>query len=159
MPERGPKKDFVNFEKEVREVSGLDDCSQNLFKEHGIISPSNQDEKINQNGNDLLELCKSFDLKIVNGRVGDDKNIGNFTCHKPSGKSVVDYAVVSDCLAPHIVNFNVDMFDKSLSDVHCPISLCLTKPEQDHMEKISKPRQIQTTKIKFFKNKWKEIGS
>ena len=32
-------------------------------------------------GKRLLSLCKSLDVHIVNGRVGNDKNVGNFTCN------------------------------------------------------------------------------
>ena len=38
----------------------------------------------------LIDLCQEFGLRIVNGRFGDDKHIGNFTCYNNSGCSVVD---------------------------------------------------------------------
>ena len=74
-----------------------------------------------------MEFCKSFDLKIVNGRLGKDREIGEYTCTKTMrGRpacSAVDYAIVSDCLAPCVTDFSVDIFDKCLSDVHSPICL------------------------------------
>lgn len=45
----------------------------------------------NSNGHSLLELCMASDLRIVNGRVGNDANTGQFTCTTANGSSVVDY--------------------------------------------------------------------
>ena len=48
----------------------------------------------NSNGLHLIDMCKSFDLSIVNGRFGDDKEIGDYTCYnKNGGCSTVDYAI------------------------------------------------------------------
>ena len=81
---------------------------------------------INSNGLHLIDICKSFDLSIINGRFGDDKEIGDYTClNKNGGCSAVDYAFVSNDIFENVMNFNVDTFDKCLSDVHCPITLSL----------------------------------
>ena len=51
-------------------------------------------------GRRLLDLCKSTDLLIANGRLGDDKDIGEFTYVTSRGRSVVDYLLLSlyvDC--------------------------------------------------------------
>ena len=61
------------------------------------------------------------DFKIANGRIGRDKILGKFTCHTSNGQSTIDYAIVSTELFPNIVDFYVDVLDKCLSDVHCPI--------------------------------------
>ena len=37
----------------------------------------------------------------------------------------MDYAIVSNNIFENVMNFNVDTFDKRLSDVHCPITLSL----------------------------------
>ena len=66
----------------------------------------NMDAYVNNNGKRLIELCKMSDLKIANGRIGRDKILGN-----------------SMVLFPNIVDFYVDVIDKCLSDVHCPICL------------------------------------
>ena len=83
------------------------------------------DNNTNSNGNSLIEFCQSLDLKIVNGRCGSDKRVGNLTCHKPNGSSTIDYCIVSTELLPQIREFSVGKVDKCLSDVHCPISLRL----------------------------------
>ena len=45
-----------------------------------IISINNRsslDKICNASGVKLLDICKSTDIRIVNGRIGDDLNIGN----------------------------------------------------------------------------------
>jgi hypothetical protein len=46
------------------------------------------DKSKNKLGNLLLIFCKGNSMFIINGRVGNDKNIGRFTCRNVS---VVDY--------------------------------------------------------------------
>ena len=46
---------------------------------------SNQDKVLNAFGNRLLHLCKETCLRIINGRCGDDKNLGKFTCYNCYG--------------------------------------------------------------------------
>ena len=42
----------------------------------------NNDLMTNSNGLHLIDIWKSFDLGIINGRFGDDKQIGDYTCYK-----------------------------------------------------------------------------
>ena len=79
---------------------------------------------MNNNGRKLIELCKISDLKIVNGRVGRDKHIWNYTCYTSRGKSTIDYAVVSMDVFSSIDDFYIYVSDKCMSNLHCPI--CLT---------------------------------
>ena len=83
-----------------------------------------EDRYLNNNGSKLIELCKISYLKIVNGRVGRDKHIGNYTCYTSRGKSTINYALVSMDVFSPIDDFHIDVLDKCMSDVHCPI--CLT---------------------------------
>ena len=46
----------------------------------------NKDLIMNSNGRKLIELCQFIDVNIVNGRVGKDSTIGEYTCHKYNGK-------------------------------------------------------------------------
>ena len=73
----------------------------------------------------MLSIFSDYtDLKIVNGRVGREMHIGHYTCYTSRGKSTIDYAVVSMDLFSSIDDFYIDVLDKCMSDVHCPI--CLT---------------------------------
>ena len=58
---------------------------------------NSQDTSINPRGTELLDMCKSLDLNIVNGRKTGDL-FGNYTCIKWNGNSVVDYLLTSSCL-------------------------------------------------------------
>ena len=50
---------------------------------------ANKDKMINNSWKNLIELCKTCDLRIINGRVGDDAGIGNYTFMKHCGQSVI----------------------------------------------------------------------
>ena len=51
---------------------------------------NNFDNELNSRGKRLLEICKSADLRILNGRVSGD-SLGRVTFHGKKGVSVVDY--------------------------------------------------------------------
>ena len=63
----------------------------------------------------------STDLRIVNGRLGYDANIGNFTFLSNLGKSVIDYAILSQDLFPLVSNFIVH--DLHTFSHHKPVQL------------------------------------
>ena len=67
-------------------------------------------------------MCQSLQLRIPNGRKLGDFD-GKFTCFKPNGKSVVDYAIVSQSHYSNIVYFGVSP-PNQLSD-HALISLSI----------------------------------
>ena len=50
------------------------------------------DNNINNHGKRLLEICRSADLRILNGRVSGD-SLGRATFHGKAGISVVGYAI------------------------------------------------------------------
>jgi hypothetical protein len=78
------------------------------------------DAKNDKRGDEILDLCVSSRLRILNGRkIGD--TLGYFTCHKWNGSSVVDYAIVSEGLFDDISYFKVGNALLDLSD-HCHIS-------------------------------------
>ena len=52
-------------------------------------------------------MCKSAGLLILNGRVGKDKGIGNFTRVDTTGRSIVDYMVVSPQLLKLVSDFAI----------------------------------------------------
>ena len=55
----------------------------------------NTDCTVNSYGKELLNLCVSSNLRIVNGRIGRAKAVGASTCFTPRGSSLVDYFVTS----------------------------------------------------------------
>ena len=50
---------------------------------------------MNSHGRDLIEFCKCVGLLIVNGRVGEDRSIGEFSRVDTMGSSLVDYVISS----------------------------------------------------------------
>ncbi|CAG2229367.1 unnamed protein product [Mytilus edulis] len=79
------------------------------------------DCKVDSRGKQLLDLCISSKLRIVNGRLWGDSS-GKFTCIKPTGSSVVDYVVMSEDLLNTTLYFQVSDFISTLSDCHCKLS-------------------------------------
>ena len=65
------------------------------------------DKDINTFGRQLLNLCITLGIHIVNERCGDDTDIGEYTYIAPSGKSVIDYFLMSTDLFDHFEIFYV----------------------------------------------------
>ena len=76
------------------------------------------DNELNNHGKRLLELCRSADLRILNGRVSGD-SLGRATFRGRNGTSVVDYSICDQDLFQHVANFIVKE-PSCLSD-HSPI--------------------------------------
>ena len=80
---------------------------------------NSQDKKLNKRGEDMLDMCKSLELYIANGRkLGDP--FGSYTCLKWNGNSVVDYLLTSHEIFDQVPTFKVGQFQPMLSD-HCPL--------------------------------------
>ena len=79
---------------------------------------NSQDNAINSRGNDLLDMCRSLDLNIINGRKTGDL-FDKYTCFKWNGNSLVDYLITSSSVLKKISIFEVGEFLPWLSD-HCP---------------------------------------
>jgi len=62
---------------------------------------------VNGNGTAFLDLCKQTELRILNGRVGQDAGVGKYTFVGHRGSSLVDYVIVSESLYPFMQSFNV----------------------------------------------------
>ena len=78
--------------------------------------------EFNSHGKRLFKICKSADLRILNGRVSGD-SLGRVTFHGKNGVSVVDYAVCDQDRLSHVANFVVKD-PLRLSD-HSPITTWL----------------------------------
>lgn len=76
-------------------------------------------KKVNRFGRDLCNLCSSVGVGIANGRVGEDKGIGEFTYIGPNGNSTVDYLLCSACNFDKIMSFAVQ---SRVESDHLPIT-------------------------------------
>ena len=96
----GSALDFVNSDHCIH-VPGI-----NLPQKHNLRRRKNYDSQINEHGKSLLEICKTWDMRIVNGRTSGD-SFGRITCHSPKGISTVDYFIVSHEMLSLMGNFIV----------------------------------------------------
>jgi hypothetical protein len=78
------------------------------------------DKSKNKLGNLLLNFCNGNSKLIVNGRVGNDNNIGRFTCRNAS---VVDYCITSPELLKLFFGLDILESSKLFSDVHAPLHI------------------------------------
>ena len=92
----------------------------------GDIAPDrkNMDKsKSNSHGQNLLDLCKSSGLRILNGRLLGD-SLGYCTCFSHTGApSVIDYMLADQVLLGNMKYFHVH--SPSLYSIHCIISTCI----------------------------------
>ena len=109
------------------------------------------DGESNKSGHLLLDLCKSQNLRIVNGRTTGD-SYGRFTSYNVNGgASVVDYAIVPDDQFNKVDSFVVRP-PNLLSD-HCQIIAWIdTKRNDTFSEPTSTNYKWQKVPTKF---KWK----
>ncbi len=62
-------------------------------------------------------------LKVLNGRVGADSTIGQFTCLTSKWSSVIDLVMCSPSLFKCVDQFEV--FDPNLISDHCVVHFCI----------------------------------
>lgn len=79
---------------------------------------TSKDKIVNARGRKILDFCSTSGMYIANGRLGEDKNLGEFTCVTSRGSSVVDYLMMNEMTYSRITDFRVD--EPYLSD-HCPL--------------------------------------
>ena len=122
----GTEDDFIDIQPAEQFVAVPDDDDihisdvivNNCVNKHHM----SKDKIVNENGKQLLNMCKTDNLFIVNGRIGSDLKC-DFTCHTARGQSVVDYFIVDGLLLRNISVFSVNKLTP-LSD-HCSISINL----------------------------------
>lgn len=108
----------------------IDNCS----------SRENFDRHVDSRGKNLLELCVSHNLRILNGRLNGD-TFGKFTCHTSNGSSTVDYTIISETLLSRILYFKVDDFIPSLSDAHSQLQWCIMSTYNKGSLKINQEQE------------------
>ncbi|MEW8546068.1 MAG: reverse transcriptase family protein [Candidatus Thiodiazotropha sp.] len=81
-----------------------------------------KDKATNNEGNRLLETCKSNNLFILNGRCGKDKGIGEYTF---KSISVIDYSISTAEALKFIHDFEVTELDSLYTDGHAVLTTTL----------------------------------
>ena len=106
----------------------------------------------NEQGMKLIDLCKTLDLTILNGRpIGDP--YGNITFYDENiGKSTIDYSICNRSFFKNIKNFMV-LPQNELSD-HCKI---VTELEENMIQHDTPKDEYNWTNPEHnFKNNWNE---
>ena len=107
----GAQPDFLNKDK-FDDIFGIENLE--------INPPRNsEDKKVCERGSLLLDLCRSEDYRIINGRKPGDL-FGNFTSIQWNGSALVDYVLTQASSIRRVVDFKVGRFFPCLSD-HCPL--------------------------------------
>ena len=66
----------------------------------------------NSHGIKLLDLCKGTSLRLANGRLHHDKQIGSYTYCNKQGASVIDYLLLSENDLNRIKDFRINEFNE-----------------------------------------------
>ena len=86
-------------------------------------------------GEKIIQLCKSYDMQIGNGRTKGDF-MGNYTHHnKNTGQSTIDLALISDNLYPFIDDFKV--LPQTVYSDHCKIVLTVKNLKPIEQKKVN----------------------
>ena len=95
----------------ARELDHLEDqgandhITEDIYEHDGFNLPrNNKDTEKNNYGEELLELCKNYNVHVLNGRLDGDSK-GEITCIANDGASTVDYGIVNTRLFDKINSF------------------------------------------------------
>ena len=101
-----------------------DKVFQSYLRDTGRLDRVSEDNaRPNFYGKQLLSFCKTSNLFIMNGRVGDDRGVGGFTRIDTTGKSVVDYLLTTPTTFTMIRDFCIH--NKVPESDHLPISFSM----------------------------------
>ena len=107
---------------------------------HNLKKRNNYDNQINDHGKTLLDICKTCDLRILNGRTKGD-SFGKITYHSPIGISTVDYVIVSHNFMNLVENFIVKQ--PTIFSDHSQIT-CWFRISQTVLSPVNSKPQIKT---------------
>ena len=119
----------------VENITGTDGplgpLLQDLSNEHCDSKRYSKDQGENEYGKELIDFCKGTGLVTVNGRMHNDKCIGNYTYYHPNGgKSLIDYLLAMPSYMSNIDSFTVST--KRADSDHVPIRFSIKLPKPVH---------------------------
>ena len=132
------KPDFVTDDDPVHIYVLPDDYTADRF----MHRQSEDVGHVNNNGLLLLDFCKQTGLRIMNGRVGQDREIGRYTFVGHRGSSLVDYVLGSQEMFNFVKSFEVQ--EPNILSDHCVVnfsfefgSCMMQENESDNYDHIS----------------------
>ena len=117
------------------------------FSQHNRHS---DDIKFNRYGKDLLELCKSSNMRIMNGYYNNDATTGTFTCYTANDRSLIDYLICDSKFCQALSSFRVDPL-VSDSD-HRPLIFSInlkTRNTHNYFKRLNANQTEQVANEKF----------
>ncbi len=121
-----------------------------------------QDKTVNDYGRSLLNLCKATGYKILNRKLHNDNNIGEFTFESELGKSVIDLLICKPSSIQMITKFSILSLRPMESD-HKPVtfSLMLT-PTSNYYSPVNEGTAIEYykwdyTKLEIYLNNYDSV--
>ena len=131
----GQLPDFVPSDLHLNNVFDIDIESQEYFDKFTLLENlsiplvrSSKDHKCNTNGLRLIQICRSNNLFILNGRLFRDKNLGSFTFRD---RSTIDYVIATAECFEMFTEFEVIETDPIFSDGHNALQFAIDiKPQQ-----------------------------
>ena len=133
----------------------LDDNSHSQTQVHTYLKNNNILERysmdrrpMNRHGSRLIELCKTSNMSILNGRCGRDYGVGRYTRVDTTGCSVIDHVLCTTKVQQRITEFQVG--NKMPESDHNPVtfSIKLNSP----VENIAKSTHTWTPVYKYKRN-------
>ena len=116
----GVLNDFFSNKKNVKEFEEY----ENIFDTFSFsIQRASRNKVIMSLGRHSIEFCKIYGLYIVNGKIGQGKNIESYTYIGSQGCSVIDYVLSSADLFAKFKNFSIDTRTDS---PHLPMTLIIS---------------------------------
>ena len=132
--------------------------NNDLFQDMSHVPPrTNKDKILDQHGRRLLDLCKSTNFIIANGRLCDDFSVGEYTFCSTQGMSTLDYVLLESTDLYSLSNFQVLALNE-FSD-HAPLFFSFASyksrisASMKHDETVQEAKVFwDATKEKLFKN-------
>ena len=142
------EQEFLDADDFFSELFGYDYTLNQFYNISSLLTQfnfdhtrSSKDKVLNNEGKFLLDLCKSNNLFILNGRCGQDKGVGELTF---KNVSVIDYSIVSAHALKFIQNIDIFKLDCLFSDGHSLLSTYLSFKGSIDMKKHVKPNKSKS---------------
>ena len=157
------EQEFIDADDFLAEHFGYDDTLNQFYNISSLLTQygleynrSSKDTLLNNEGKFLIDICKSNNFFIMNGRCGQDRGIGEFTF---KNTSVIDYSIASAHALKFVENFNILELDCLFSDEHSLLSTYLNLKASGDQKKNnlfkktkSNPKWNESKKQTFLSN-------